>query len=141
MSGRQQQYSLFGGDYLADVTPLLKAAMSASIKDTDLSIDQTADRMQALAERSGLRINRNAKRLSKETLEKWINPNDTTHIPSLNAIQAFVLALGDPRPLAVLAEAYGMHVITEEQARLLKAAEIDAEIARLKAQKKRLGAP
>ena len=140
MGASQRQYSLFDEETLIDVTPRLKAAMAAAIRKSGLSVDQVADKMNALGERSGVRLNRNAKRLSKETLEKWINPNDTTHIPGLNAIQAFVRALGDPRPLAVLAEACGMQVITEEQARLLRAAEIDAEISRLRAQKKALEA-
>jgi hypothetical protein len=139
MPGTQRQCSLFEDDALIDVTPRLKAALGAAVRESGMSVDQVADAMQTLAERSGLRLNKNAKKLSTETLEKWINPNDTTRIPGWNAVQAFVRVLNDPRPLAVLTRACGMHVITGEQARLLKAAEIDAEIARLRAQKKALG--
>jgi hypothetical protein len=138
MTRTDQQLSLFGGP---DLNPerAVKAAMHRAAKASPLSREQIRDRMEELAREAGVKLcGGNSRQLSVETLEKWLNPQDTGHLPSLRALVVFCKAVQASGPLAALAAPLGLAVIDKEQQRLLRAAEIDAEIARLKREKRRL---
>jgi hypothetical protein len=135
---KSQQLSLL--DLPADPTAAVKAAMARSVRESGKSRAEVLDVINSLAASAGIRLSKNAKNLSPDTWEKWLNPADREHLPSLAALTIICRVIG-PSPLAVLAQASGgYHCIDAQQAKLLQRAEIDAEIARLKAQKKRLEA-
>lgn len=137
-SAETRQITLFQ-DQCVDLEPLIKAAMHQSAKDSGLSREQLCDRMNTIAHLSGLKLNKNARKLSCEMLDKWLNRAERDHFPSLNALQVFMLATGDHTPLQALARALGADCVSPEERNLLKSALIDREIERLRKEKKKLG--
>lgn len=59
----------------------------------------------------------NSKSISKDLLDKWLSPSDTSHTPSLLAIMVFCRATNDPTPLQVVLQALGLDVMTDEDRR------------------------
>ncbi len=124
----------------ADPTAAVKATLAQAVRESGKSRAEVLDALNALAASAGIRLNRNAKTLSPDVWDKWLNPIDREHLPSLAALTIICRVLG-PAPLAVLAQASGgYHCITDQQAKLLRMAEIDREIAERKREKKRLEA-
>ncbi len=136
---QQRQLTLFDNQVL-DLEPLIKSALHNAARESRLSREQLVDRANAIAARSGVRLNKNAKKLSLEVLEKWLNPADRDHMPSLNALQVLMLALENQDPLRVLARAMGAELLSAQEAKLLQAAKLEREIKQLQQQKKRLEA-
>lgn len=132
-----RQLSLFENQ-IHDVEPLLKAAMNRAAKRCGMSREQIVDKMNEIAGLGGYRLNRNARSLSLDMLEKWLNPLERDYVPSHNALQTFMLATNDTEPLAVMAAVQGFDLIGGDDRKLLKAAKIEREIANLKRQKRRL---
>ena len=64
----------------------VKAAMAVVAAASKLSREQGCDRMNGLAEASGLRLCASADRLSLAMFEKWLNP-DAPQMPSVKAIR------------------------------------------------------
>lgn len=94
----------------------LKAAMNRAASGHRLSRDQMVDAMNRIADSSGVRLGGNAK-LTAATLEKWLNPADREHIPSLFGLSAFCLALEDSTPMAALAGVLGCGLMSAEDLR------------------------
>ena len=93
----------------------LKACLNKCCGESGLSRDQIVDRLNGIAEAAGVKLTAgNSKGLSLATLEKWLNPQNTDHPPSLVAVNALVLALGDHRPLAHLLEIHGLQIMEEQ---------------------------
>jgi len=132
-----RQLSLFENQ-IPDVEPLLKAAMNRAAKRCGLSREQIVDRMNEIAGMGGFRLNKNARSLTLDMLEKWLNPVERDYVPSHNALHVFMAAIGDPEPLQVMAAIQGFDLIGGEDRKILKAAKIEREIANLKRQKRRL---
>jgi len=107
-------------------------------KRCGLSREQLVDRMNEIAALGGYRLNRNARTLSVDVFEKWLNPLERDYVPGLNAIQAFVAATGDPEPIRVAAGIQGFELVGGDDLKILKAAKLDREIQNLKRQKRRL---
>jgi len=133
------QLTLFG-DFSPDPMPAVKAAMNQAVKGCGLSRDQVVDRMNVLAAASGIPLNKNAKRLSAELFEKWLNPADLVHKPSLQAVSVFMAAVRDPAPLDAVARLLGWRVVDERQAKLLERAEVEEHIRELQRRKKQIEA-
>lgn len=118
---------------LAGLNPAVKAAMNrAADRCRRLSRQQICDAMNDLADAAGVKLTGgNAKQLSFATLEKWLNPQDTEHLPSLPAIHVFCLVLGDLEPLRVLVAVQGCELAGEQDIR-------DRDLGRAYRQKKAL---
>lgn len=136
-SATTRQITLFQ-DQCVDLEPLVKAAMHQSAKNCGLSREQLCDKMNTIAHLSGIRLNKNARKLSLEILDKWLNRGERDHFPSLNALQVFMLATADDTPLQALARALGSACISPDEQKILKSALIDREIERLRKEKKKL---
>ncbi|WP_027192850.1 hypothetical protein [Megalodesulfovibrio gigas] len=132
-----RQLSLFENQ-LPDVEPLLKAAMHRAAKRCGLSREQIVDKMNEIAAIGGYRLNRNARALTLDVFEKWLNPAERDYVPGHNAVHAFVLAVNDPEPLRVTSGLHGYELVGGEDLKILRAAKIDREIKNLKRQKRRL---
>lgn len=120
---------------LAGLMPSLKASLAFAVKESGLSREQVCDKLNSLAGEAGIRLCPNAKHLSVPVLEKWLNPSEKDHIPSLQAVQAFCLALKTCAPWEVLLQPLGLGVLTQD---LRRFAAIGQEHVRLEKTRKRL---
>lgn len=119
----------------------VKAAMNRAAKASALSREQLCDALNKMAELSGIRLGGgHSHRLTLPVLEKWLNPMDREHLPSLKALAAFCRAVDSAEPLQALAAPLGLTVIDGHQAKLLKRAELEAEIKELQRRKKAIEA-
>lgn len=120
MDRKPAQLNLFGPPPNYDVGAAIAAAMNEAAARSGLSRDQILDKMNDLADRSGVKLVGGAgKRVSLDTLDKWLNPAETGRNIPLKALPIFCAAVADATPLAVLAAPLRVKVITEEEARLL----------------------
>ncbi len=133
----QRQLSLFENQ-VPDTEPLIKAAMNRAAKRCGLSREQIVDKMNEIAAMGGFRLNRNARTLSLDVLEKWLNASERDYVPGHNALHVFMAATGDAEPLRVAAGVQGFELVGGDDLKILKAAKIEREIANLKRQKRRL---
>ena len=118
-----QQLSLALNDpsmALAGFVASLKVAMNRAAADHPrLSREEILDLMNTMAANAGVSITGgNAKSLSMATFEKWLNPSDREHVPSVLAVNVFCLATGDYRPLRVQLGLHGLGVLTDEDKKL-----------------------
>ena len=123
--GREIQLSLLGNGSttakLAGLIPAIKAAMHRVICEARpaLSREQVLDRMNRIAGEAGVKLSMgNARKLALPTLEKWLNPGDREHLPSILALHVFCLAVGNLAPFALLVGLHGYEVMTPEDRRL-----------------------
>lgn len=73
------------------------------------------DKLNTLARQAGIKLTQgNQKTISKDTLDKWLSPSDTSHPPSLLAILAFCRVTGNVEPLRVALHALNLDLMTEE---------------------------
>lgn len=117
---KAEQLSLFHDDkiaaLLAGVLPQVRAAMNrVANSQRVLSRDQIADRLSELSRFAGVRLCAgNAHGVKVASLEKWLNPADREHPPTLMAVVAFCQVTGDPSPLHPLLAAMGLEIMTPE---------------------------
>lgn len=104
---------------LSGLVPAMRAAMNRAAGEDDTGRKQLVDRLNAVARDAGIRLTAgNAKAISKDTLDKWLNPNDRDHTPGLLAVAVFCVATREIGPLRVLLKSLGMDVMTDEDRRL-----------------------
>jgi len=132
-----RQLSLFESQ-VPDTEPLIKAAMNRAAKRCGLSRELIVDKMNEIAAMGGYRLNRNARALSLDVFEKWLNPAERDYVPGHNAVACFMAATGDPEPLQVAAGIQGYDLVGGDDLKVLKAAKLEREIKNLQRQKKRL---
>lgn len=139
MTDRQGNLLTYCGSLNVDAA--VKASMSRVARTSPLSREQICDAMNEIAENSGIRLGGgNSPRLTLPVLEKWLNPLDREHLPSLKALAAFCRAVNSAEPLQALAAPLGLAVIDHRQAKLLRHAELEAEIKELQRRKKAIEA-
>jgi hypothetical protein len=116
-----RQLSLFD-DHSADLAMLMarvKSAMNQSAMRCGASRDEIADRMNEIAKSAGVSLSRgNAKSVTLATLEKWLNPANAEHVPSILAVNVFCLATKSTAPLMVMLGLHGCGVMTPEDKKL-----------------------
>lgn len=104
---------------LAGLLPAVRAAMRQVAHEGTLSRDEIAERMGERAMLAGVKLTQgNAKGVHKDTLEKWLNPADSGHPPSLMAVNVFVAVTGDTRPLEVMLQLHGCGLMGPEDRKL-----------------------
>ena len=105
---------------LAGVMASIRAAMRAAAGAPDSEGRKALpDKLNSLARRAGIKLTAgNQKSISKDTLDKWLSPSDTSHTPSLLALLAFCRATGDMEPLRMAVRAVGLDLMTEEERKL-----------------------
>lgn len=115
-----RQASLLDDDHgkLAGLIPAMRAAMNRAAGEDEAGRKLLVDRINAVAHSVGIRLTAgNTKAISKDTLDKWLNPNDRDHTPGILAVVAFCLAVKDMSALRVIARAAGLDLMTEEDRR------------------------
>ena len=125
MMGREIQLSLLAhGDAqakLAGFNPAIKVAMQHAVSEARpiLSREQILDRMNGIAASAGVKLTMgNARSLSLPTLDKWLNPADREHLPSILALHIFCLAIGNLAPFCLILGLHGCELMTPEDKRL-----------------------
>jgi hypothetical protein len=114
---------------IAGFDVVLKAAMSRAAAESPYSRAEIADRMTALAQRSGRRLTGgNAKSISLDTLEKWLNP-ESDQLPPTRAVNVFMHVCG-VSPLAAWAAGHGCGIMTPKDRKLRDLAEKKLTIQR-----------
>ena len=104
--------------HMAGLMPSLKSCMRSALAAAapPLSRDQLVDRMNAIAKQYGVKITVGRGRLlTLAVLEKWLNPNDHDHEPTIRAFQIFMLAVGSLAPLQALAEFNGCKLLQADE--------------------------
>lgn len=116
-----RQASLIGDDHgrMSGLLPAMRAAMNRAAGEDKSGRDMLLDRVNAIAQAAGIRLTAgSAKVVSKDTLDKWLNPQDREHTPGILAVVAFCVAAKDVGALRVLLKVIGLDVMTEEDRRL-----------------------
>lgn len=98
----------------------MKIGICEAISDAGISREQALDLVNELAQAYGVRLVKgNGPKVTIETWEKWLNPQDETRVPPAKALPVICAALGSIKPLAALAELAGGRMIDEKDAMLL----------------------
>ncbi len=121
----------------------IAASMSRIVGASGLSRVEAVDRLNESSRRHGVRLcSGSAKVLGLATFEKWLNPNEPEHTPSIRALNLFCNVFDTQEPLDVLARShgYGWRMITAEDGKLLSIAQTEREIKNLKAKKRKIEA-
>ncbi len=112
-----RQASLLEDDHgrLAGVVPAMRAAMNRAAGEDESGRKLLVDRLNAVAREAGVRLTSgNSHAISKDTLDKWLNPNDRDHTPGILAVAVFCTATRDAGALRVLLQSIGLDVMTQE---------------------------
>ena len=118
-----RQLSLFEDEnrsiaHLAGFTAMIRAAMNRAAAASPWSRAEIVDRMNRLILLSGKRVTQgNAKKISIETLEKWLSP-EGEYTPSIQALEVFMSALagceGGLAPLEAWVSLHNCELLTEQ---------------------------
>ena len=101
---------------LAHVMPDVRAAMRqiAGRRESE-GRKALVDKLNQIASEAEIKLTGgNSKSISKDLLDKWLSPSDSSHPPSLLAILAFCRATDNPAPLQIILRAVGLDVMTDE---------------------------
>jgi hypothetical protein len=113
----QKQCSLFMDDHgaLAGLIPAMRAAMNRAAGEDESGRKLLVDRINGVAQAAGIRLTAgNTKAISKDTLDKWLNPNDRDHTPGILAMATFCVATKDVAAVRALLRVLGLDIMTEE---------------------------
>lgn len=105
--------------HLAGLMPAVRGAMRrAAGADEGEGRKALVDSINRIAANGGVRLTTgNSKAISKDILDKWLSPSDTSHPPSVTAIVVFCLATTDMAPLRQILKAAGLAIATEQEQR------------------------
>ena len=101
---------------LAHVMPDVRAAMRqiAGSRESE-GRKALVDKLNQIASEAEIKLTGgNSKSISKDLLDKWLSPSDSSHPPSLLAILAFCRATDNPAPLRIILHAVGLDVMTAD---------------------------
>lgn len=101
---------------LAHIMPDVRAAMRqiAGSRESE-GRKALVDKLNQIASEAEIKLTGgNSKSISKDLLDKWLSPSDSSHPPSLLAILAFCRATDNPAPLQIILRAVGLDVMTDE---------------------------
>ncbi|WP_310598812.1 hypothetical protein [Desulfobulbus sp.] len=135
------QLGLFTSIPTLNVLRDLKVAMAKAAKETGLSREELCDRINHLADRYGVRLVKGTgHKLTLDTLEKWLNPEDQERVIPVKAMSVFCSAVNSLDPIQAIVAPLGGRVIDAQQDKLLRIAELDQEVKRKQAMMKKLKA-
>lgn len=136
---RTMQFSLFANPVVAleGCEANLKDAMASVAAESKLSREQGCDRMNTLADASGIRLCANARCLSIALFEKWLNPADREHVPSIKAVQVFCCVYQTIKPWCALLQSFNVHVLGPEDMRFYNIGKAQVKFEEAKEQLKK----
>ena len=130
-----RQGSLFDSiNNLAGLIPSIKASMRKTAGDPEGEGRKAlVERINNIAREAGVTMTGGqAKCVSKDTLDKWLNPAETSHIPSINALMVFCQATKDFTPLEIMLNMFDLSIMSKEDKvfRDLGKASVELKLAR-----------
>lgn len=134
-AGRDKQMELFGEKSL-NPTAELKRAMSLALKESGLTREEAAERLNAIILLERLRTRGKDGRVTLDILNKWLAPEATDQVIPVKLLPAFCRAVGSLKPLQALAAPLGGLVIGAGEQALLHMAQ--AVVAEKDARRRRL---
>lgn len=123
-----KQYSLFDLPHadlddavgLAGLMPSIRAAMNRVAGKDEECRKQLVETINAVAKRESVPLTKGGgKAIEKTTLDKWLQPSEQGHAPSLEAIIIFCLATGDASPLKPVLTLLGLEAVARDELRYL----------------------
>lgn len=105
--------------HLAGLMPAVRGAMrrAAGAEESE-GRKALVDSINRIAANGEVRLTTgNTKSITKDTLDKWLSPSDSSHPPSVIAIVVFCLATADMAPLRQILKAAGLAIATEQEQR------------------------
>ncbi|BBO74371.1 hypothetical protein DSCW_17880 [Desulfosarcina widdelii] len=122
------QLGLFDQPTLNVIRPI-KQVMNTDVRECGLSREQIVDRMNDLAARFGVcLVSGNCKRLTVETFEKWLNPNELNRSIPLKALPVFCAAVERCSVIETLARPLGLRIVDDREQKLLSWAKAKMDI-------------
>ena len=136
------QMSLFDCDYtrFVGVMPAVRAAMRRAVGAPDsIGCKGLVDKINLITTEAEIRLTGGqGTSISKDTLDKWLSPSDTSHPPSVLAVLGFCRVCDNFEALRVIVQAVGMDLMTPEDRRLRDYAEADLKMKEARKRKRRL---
>lgn len=126
---------------LAGLMPAIRARMNRiAAKDLD-GRKKLIDRINEVAQREALPLTQGGgKTVSLDVLNKWLQPSDRAHMPSLEAVACFCIATGDASPLQPLFKVMGLTAIPVSKLEYLEYGETCAVLREANKRKRSLEA-
>lgn len=138
-SGRATQLDMFI-DVPRDPVPLLKNAMSSSLKDCPLSREQVVDVVNEQLRLAGVTCNGRKGEVTPAILDKWCALSAPGHVIPLRILPFFCKTVNSTLALEAYSLAFtGVEVISAERSRVLAWAEAEIELKRARSRARKLG--
>lgn len=119
-----------------------RTLMNGVAKEYEPGRDILVDRINEIAEQEDFAIsNSGSQRISKDILDKWLQPGAKKHGPNLNGVICFCLATRDFSPLQPFFDALGLIVIREEEMKFLRVGKAKVKYDKAKEEMKKAEAP
>jgi hypothetical protein len=126
---------------LAGLMPAIRARMNSIAARDSEGRKKLIDRINEVAQREALSLSQGGgKTISLDVLNKWLQPSDRAHMPSLEAVVCFCIATGDSSPFQPLLKAMGLTVIPANKLEYLEYGETCAALRQANKRKKSLEA-
>jgi len=126
---------------LAGVMPAVRAIMARVAGEQPEGRKLLVDAINTTARREGVSLTSGGgKAISKDTLDKWLQPGERGHAPTLDAVLCFCIATRDTSPLEPVWKAFRLAIIPAGDVHLLEYGKICDALNKAKAQKRKLEA-
>ena len=126
---------------LAGIVPAIRAEMNRAASNYEPGRKQLVDAIIEVAQREAVALTSGgAKTIQPETLDKWLQPADRGHAPSLEAIICFCLATRNAGPIRPILKALGLVAVSQRDLEYLDYGKACAAARAAKEQKRKLEA-
>lgn len=116
--------------------------MNTLAKDYEDGRDLLVDRMNEIAEQEDFVIsNSGTQKITKDILDKWLQPSAKKWAPTMNGIVCFCLAVNSFKPLEPFFEALGLLVIRKEEMKFLRVGKAKVNMDKAREEMKQAEAP
>ena len=123
------------------MVPAIRAEMHRAAAAYEPGRKQLVEAVSKVAQRKAVALNTGgAKAIEVATLDKWLQPAEKGHAPSLEAIVCFCLAVGSASPVKPLLKALGLVAIPAADVESLEYGKLCMKEKRIRDRKKALEA-
>ncbi|MDR1946471.1 MAG: hypothetical protein LBQ51_04815 [Desulfovibrio sp.] len=106
---------------LAGLMPSIRAEMHRVAGNDEQGRKLLVDAINTVARREAVPLSAGgAKTINIDTLNKWLQPSERGHAPSLDAIMCFCLAAGNAGPIRPILKVLGLTAVSKEDMEVLE---------------------
>lgn len=106
---------------LAGMMPAIRAAMNRTASEYEPGRKLLVDAINEVARQEAVALTSGGgKTITQDMLDKWLQPSERGHAPSLEAIVCFCLATGDASSIKPLLRSFGLHAIPQNDLEYLE---------------------